>query len=554
MPSRSAAARLSTLFAAFLLSACAGSAASTATTAPRPEAAAPIAADVPSFAGETPPDSWHLLDLEADGVAGISANRAVRELLANRRPSREIVVAIIDGGVDTAHAALAPALWRNARETARNARDDDRNGYTDDINGWNFIGGADGQNVHRDTYEAVRVDVSCRRRAAAGSASALSSAERAECTRAAEYVQKERQEMTQYQRTVQQADQVLTMAVGALKTALGTDSLTDAAVAGLQPATPEVARARSIYQQLAAQGITPEVIKKAKNDVSSRLNFGLDSAFNPRPIVGDDTLNLTERGYGNPDVTGPDASHGTHVAGIVAARRSGEHAAGVSPARLMVIRAVPDGDERDKDIANAIRYAVDNGAQIINMSFGKSFSPHKAVVDAAVRYADEKGVLMVHAAGNDGANNDSSTNYPSPEYVGGGRPNLWIEVGASSWKGGNALAAAFSNYGSRTVDLFAPGVAILSTVPGGTYERNDGTSMAAPVVSGTAALLMAYCSQLSAREVKEILLTSAIRRPNQRVTEPGGEREVAFGSLSTTGGIVNAYAAVRLAQQRGRCP
>lgn len=188
------------------------------------------------------------------------------------------------------------------------------------------------------------------------------------------------------------------------------------------------------------------------------------------------------------------------------------------------------------------------------MSFGKAFSPHKAVVDAAVRYADEKGVLMVHAAGNDGENIDVNANYPSPEYVDGGRPDLWIEVGASSWQGGNALAAAFSNYGNRSVDLFAPGVAILSTVPGGTYERNDGTSMAAPVVSGTAALLMAYCSELTAREVKEILVASAIRRPGQRVTEPGGEREVAFGSLSKTGGIVNAFAAVRMAQQRGRCP
>jgi subtilisin family serine protease len=385
--------------------------------------------------------------------------------------------------------------------------------------------------------------------AAGGGSSALTAAERETCTRAWDYVVSERQDMTQMLATVRQIDQALTMITATLKTALGTDSLTDSAVAALRPASQDVARAQGVYQQLAAQGINRREIDNALKDAEGRLKFALDTAYNPRPIVGDDTSNVRERGYGNPDVMGPDASHGTHVAGIIGAVKNGAYVTGIAPnVCLMTLRTVPDGDERDKDVANAIRYAADNGARIINMSFGKAFSPHKAVVDEAVKYADSKGVLLVHAAGNDGENIDSMPNFPSPKYADGSRAQHWIEVGASSWEGGPSLAGSFSNYGSGSVDLFAPGVAVTSTVPGGGYEANDGTSMAAPVVSGVAALLMAYFPELSALDVKRILLASAVRRPNQRVVQPGGNTEVAFGTLSATGGIVNAYAAVRMAQ------
>jgi subtilisin family serine protease len=217
----------------------------------------------------------------------------------------------------------------------------------------------------------------------------------------------------------------------------------------------------------------------------------------------------------------------------------------------MMIRTVPDGDERDKDIANAIRYAVDNGANIVNMSFGKGFSPEKAAVDEAVKYADSKGVLLVHAAGNDGENLAEKPSFPTPAYIGGGKPGNWIEVGASSWKGLDSLAAPFSNYGKAQVDVFAPGVDILSTVPGGGYERESGTSMAAPVVSGVAALLMSYFPNLSAADVKRILIDSSTRYADQKVVRPGAQNgeQVTFGTLSITGGIVNAYQAIKLAEQ-----
>jgi subtilisin family serine protease len=236
---------------------------------------------------------------------------------------------------------------------------------------------------------------------------------------------------------------------------------------------------------------------------------------------------------------------------VAAIRNNGVGIDGIAPAeRVMAVRAVPDGDERDKDVANAIRYAVDHGANIISMSFGKPYSPQKAAVDEAVKYADAHGVLMVHAAGNDGEDLATNRNFPTRDYLDGGQARNWIEVGASSWKGADSLAAFFSNYGKEQVDVFAPGVDILSTVPGG-YKRESGTSMAAPVVSGLAALIMSYYPSFTAAQVKQIILQSATPHTTQQVMRPGSEtgEEVPFGSLSATGGIVNAYAAMRMAER-----
>jgi len=324
-------------------------------------------------------------------------------------------------------------------------------------------------------------------------------------------------------------------------------------VTAFQPTSQDAMQAKVMWLRLADAGITPEELEDAKKDVESKAKYGLNPAYDPRTIVGDDPANVSERKYGNSDVMGPDAKHGTHVSGIIGAVRgtSGGIDGIATNVKIMMVRTVPDGDERDKDIANAIRYAVDNGAMVINMSFGKGFSPEKAAVDEAVKYADSKGVLMVHAAGNDGENLAEKPSFPTPAYLSGGKPNNWIEVGASSWKGLDSLAAPFSNYGKAQVDVFAPGVDILSTVPGGGYERESGTSMAAPVVTGLAAMLMSYFPTLSAADVKRIILDSATRYADQKVARPGAENgeTVPFGSLSVTGGIVNAYSAVKLAEQ-----
>jgi subtilisin family serine protease len=511
---------------------------------PAPAAAAPTAPALTEA-----PRNWQFLDLAADRVPGISLRRAERELLADMRPRRTVVVAVIDGGVDTAHVGLKANLWMNPGEIA-NGRDDDANGYVDDRYGWNFIGGRDGRSVKEDGLEVTRLYARC-----TASSNGAAAPDSTTCARVRTEYEQASTESRQQLAQVRQIETVSNRVNATLRRAMGTDSLTRAKVEAFAPTAEDAVQAKTLWLRLDDAGITPTVLAEAKQALESRVNYGLNPAFDPRGIVGDDYADVNERDYGNADVMGPDAKHGSHVAGIIGGVRGTANGVdGIATnVRLMAIRTVPDGDERDKDVANAIRYAVDNGAHIINMSFGKGFSPEKAAVDAAVRYADAKGVLLVHAAGNDGADLAVSPSFPTPAYLDGGRPTNWIEVGASSWKGLDSLAASFSNYGRAQVDVFAPGVDIWSTVPDGGFEAQDGTSMAAPVVSGLAAMLMSYFPDLSATEVKQIILESATRHPDQQVARPGeGGDSVRFGELSVTGGVVNAYEAVKLARQRSR--
>lgn len=539
---------------ALVLSACARTATTTApvsTPAPPPStppATTPAPSLVPATALREAPANWHLLDLVSDGVAGISAERAMRELLANRQPQRTVVVAVIDGGVDTAHADLRDNLWKHPDEVAGNGTDDDKNGYVDDVRGWNFIGGANGRSVEHDTYEVTRLFAVC-----AGGTSPRNPIPRpstAECQRVRQDFERRRNESTMMLGQVRPIAEALNRSEEILEKAIGTDSLTEQRVSAFEPRNQDEQRAKAIWSQLVSQGATPKLIGEMIKHLEAETKYMLDTSFNPRPVVGDNYASVSERHYGNNDVMGPDASHGTHVAGIIGAvRGNGIGIDGVAPrVQIMSVRTVPNGDERDKDVANAIRYAVDNGANIINMSFGKGYSPHKQAVDEAVKYAESKGVLMVHAAGNDSKDNGTEPSFPTPVYDGGARAQLWIEVGATSWKGGDSLVAVFSNYNRDLVDVFAPGVDILSAAPGSKYERQSGTSMAAPVVSGIAAVLMSYYPQLTAADVKRIIVQSAARFGSQKVARPGDGSMVSFGSLSSTGGIVNLYNAVKMAE------
>lgn len=527
------------------------------TTAPTPApAAAPPATATPAPAtsatiaplAEAPTD-WQLLDPTTDRVPGTAARRATQELLRGRKPERTVVVAVIDGGVDTAHVALRANLWTNPREVAGNGKDDDGNGYVDDVHGWNFLGGANGENVNWDQLELTREHVRCTKLRAASSAPDTTA--KARCDGIDKEFAAKRTELQQMSAQIQMVDGMYSRSTRILGTVIPRDSLTVARVTALVPSADSVKAARDLFLRMAASGITGDALRDAKEDVNGRLEYGLNPDFNPRKVVGDNAADPSDRRYGNRDVTGPDAKHGSHVAGIIGALRDSK--AGIegiaSAVKLMVVRAVPNGDEHDKDIANAIRYAVDNGAQVINMSFGKDFSPDKPLVDAAVKYADSKGVLLIHAAGNDGENLAETPSFPTPAYVAGDRAANWIEVGAASWKGGSALAAPFSNYGKEQVDVFAPGVDILSTVPGGGFARESGTSMAAPVVSGVAALLMSYFPKLTPADVKKLILDTSTRYADVMVVRPGSQtgEKVPFGSLSRTGGVVNAYAAVKAA-------
>ena len=296
-------------------------------------------------------------------------------------------------------------------------------------------------------------------------------------------------------------------------------------------------------------------LQEAVDHFGSQVKYGFNLEYDTREIVGDNNANLAEIGYGNTDVSGQgtDNFHGTHVAGIIAAKRGNDLGIdGIADnVKIMAVRTVPDGDERDKDVANAIRYAVDNGAKIINMSFGKAYSPNKAYVDEAVQYAASKGVLLVHAAGNSGQNTDEENNFPTRKLENDVEAGNWIEVGASAWGNDDQLAASFSNYGKGSVDVFAPGVQIYSTAPNNEYKNAQGTSMASPVTTGVAALLMSYYPHLTIIDVKEIIMASSRKFDGLMVAKPGSKDEqVDFSELSVSGGIVNAYEAVKLAESR----
>ncbi len=394
-----AAVRLPLAGALFALGACAP-ARTTPTTTPSPVPARPTTpapgaplptgreTPVPAVTADEPPQDWHLLDLAADGFAGISLRRAERELLAGRRPQRSVLVAVIDGGIDTAHVDLRANLWSNPRETG--GGDGDGDGLRGDVRGWNFVGGRDGRNVNQDTYEVTRLQARC------DSGSVRGDSLKTFCPKVTAEYGETRANAEREAAQIQQIATAMDVAMRSLRQVLH-DTISVRTVRALQPTMPQLQQARDLYLRLAANGITPQAIAEAKESVENRLRYGLNTSFNPRPIVGDDYANPSERTYGNADVMGPDAKHGTHVSGIIAAVRGNDAGIdGIAPSgtRLLTIRTVPDGDERDKDIANAIRYAVDHGAHIMNMSFGKGWSPQKGVVDDAVKYAESKGVLL----------------------------------------------------------------------------------------------------------------------------------------------------------------
>ena len=519
------------------------------------DATAPDTAATRTARPDRAPQDWFHLDREARRIPGLATQTAYETVLKGRAPRDTVTVAIIDSGVDVDHEDLTATTWRNRDEVPGNAKDDDDNGYVDDVHGWNFIGGPDGQNVEADTYELTRIYVRLKADfAGVDTVAAVPPDSQAAYERYRTIKQKFQQKRQKAKRelnNVQQARDAVQFSEKVLQSHLSLDTLSRAAIDTLSTTDQEVSRARDILLYFYRQDLTPANIYEYYDHLKRKVEHNYNPEFDPRPIVEDDYTDKTERIYGNGDVTGPDASHGTHVGGIVAAARdNGIGINGVANGvRIMSVRAVPNGDERDKDVANAIRYAADNGADVINMSFGKGYSPYKRVVDDAVRYADSLGVLLVHAAGNDGENVDSTANYPTRRYEDGGEAEHWIEVGASSWNGEDELVAPFSNYGATTVDVFAPGRAIYSTVPGNKYERNDGTSMAAPMVSGVAALIMAYYPDLTAAQVRSILLETATSYADTMVTRPGGSDKVPFGQLSRTGGIVNAHAALKRADE-----
>lgn len=516
------------------------------------------------------PKGWHLLDKERDGFYGVSVNKAYEFARAKKLKSKTVLVAVIDSGVDTLHEDLKNILWVNPKEIPGNGIDDDHNGYVDDIHGWNFIGGKDGRNVKDDAQEEARVYYRFKDQfeTAGGIDSSKFSPEDMDNYRmwvkARRTVMGDGTESTVDLLILHKALSASLKSDSILQQAMGKPEYTGNDLDTFQTGNPESKSAKSLILYLFKENKIMDMTNKAfLSDFSEQVDQEEKKASakqNPpkdyrKEIVKDNESDIDDRYYGNNDVMAGDPMHGTHVSGIIGAERgNGKGMDGIADnVRIMMIRAVPNGDEHDKDIALAIRYAVDNGARVINMSFGKNLSPEKKWVDSAVRYAESKGVLLIHAAGNDNADVDTTDNFPNPNiqhstYT----ASNWITVGASSdpmaEPGFKSYTASFSNYGKDEVDVFAPGTRIYSTLPGGkNYGNLQGTSMAAPVVTGVAALILEFYPGLTPQQVKYCIEKSAVTPPG-KVIKPGTENEmVNLSDISKSGGIINAYDALKLA-------
>ena len=555
------------------------------------------------------PANWFNLDLVESGFYGISMEKAYRDILKYRKPKQKVIVAVIDGGVDTNHEDLKDVLWTNSKEIPGNGIDDDGNGYIDDVHGWNFLGSKKG-NLEFDNLELVRL-------------LRIYTPKYQSTTNLTPLDSVQREEFRLYKKMVGDFGKKYEDASNTFSVLIAINKVLDSVAKTTKKEIPVYEDIEKYKADDEVEEQVKTIIRKGSKDDGSfekfyknikdgykqydaMLKYNLNPKYDMRSeLVGDDYTNSSQRSYGNNDVKGPDALHGTHVSGIIGANRA--NSLGINGVtnnvRIMAIRVVPTGDERDKDVANGIRYAVDNGAKVINMSFGKSYKWDKKVVDEAVKYAETKGVLLVHAAGNDNQNNDVDENYPNKFYDSkeaeayklahkkpsladftpqknvpqnngmGMRPPMsrpvvvkpvpldsakyglphasnWIEVGASSYKDDDNLKADFSNYGKYTVDVFAPGFLINSTVPGNKYEELDGTSMASPVVSGLAALILTYYPDLKPVQVREIIMKSVskVAHKVKYKNEKGENIRVPFSEICVSGGIVNAYNALKLAE------
>lgn len=482
---------------------------------------------------------WSHLDLIRDSIPGMSVDRAYSELIKGVK-GQKVIVGIIDSGIDIEHPDLAPVIWTNQKEIPNNGKDDDKNGYVDDIHGWNFLGNA----IH-ENYEFIRL----LKKPNDGSED-YKRAER-------EYEEK----IMEAKAGMQQVEFFLSLEP-TIKNYLKKNSFTLEDVKAINTKDETVKEAKETLERILAVYDSLddfyEKLEPQKKYYETQIKYHFNKDFNGRKVVGDNPDDINDTKYGNNDVIGLDkeeALHGTHVAGIVAQlRHNGLGGDGIAEnVEIMALRAVPDGDEYDKDIALAIRYAVDNGAKVINGSFGKYYSPHRQWVIDAMKYAAEKDVLIVIAAGNEAYDLDTIDKFPNDSYGGDEEysDNVVI-VGALNPSYDDKLLASFTNYGKKNVDVFAPGVQIYATAPNNSYEYLRGTSMASPNVAGVAALIRSYYPNLTAAQVKQILKDSSVKPTHNVVITDGktGKKITkSFSEFSVSGGIVNAYNALIMASQ-----
>ncbi|WP_434981521.1 S8 family serine peptidase [Daejeonia sp. YH14] len=504
--------------------------------------------------------TWYHKDFAKTSVYGVNTQAAYAFLESKGLTPKSVIVGVLDSGVEVDHPGLIPNMWKNPNEVPGNGKDDDGNGYVDDVYGWNFLGGKNGD-ISVDNMEVTRV-VKKYQPIFEGTDSALNKANQAKMPEEFEMYMKSKEIFTKKSMEAKRNYEMfrkINEVIPAMVKLLNGKNLTSETVSAITPATQDEAIAKDILGRISADpsisGKSPEEVQKYMSDQMKEAldyyepqatkQYNLD--FDPRAeIVGDDYDNYDQKNYGNNHYEGPDALHGTHVAGIIAGTPQGDqiqYGVAYKVAKIMTVRAVPDGDERDKDVANAIRYAVDNGAKVLNMSFGKPVSPGKQYVWDAFKYAESKGVVLVKAAGNDNENIAEHVYYPTNfENVEDEKPfiNNMIVVGAST-NDNNSLRAGFSNYNKKMVNVFAPGEEIYSTVPDGKYKYLQGTSMASPVVAGAAAVLLAYMPELKPAQVIEALVKSS--NPARTADSNGST----FDQFSEAGGVIDVAKAAEYA-------
>ena len=485
-----------------------------------------------------------------NGDKGMQTQKGYKKI--KNRKSSTVIVAVIDSGVDIEHEDLKGKIWTNSKEIPNNNIDDDKNGFIDDMHGWNFLGNSKGENIDGATLEKTRILRDLTKKFKDVDPVTLSLKEKEEYKlyeKVKSDVQADIENYSQYLPQLEMLPLMIQNVPTMISSQIGKEKYTQADLDKWKPTTDDLKQLKQIASAILSGELSLKMVEDQKKQITDMLEFNLNVDFDERLIIGDNDDDFSDNKYGNNDVEGPDALHGTHVGGIIGAIR-GNNLGGdgvANDVQLMVLRAVPNGDENDKDIALAVRYAVDNGAKIINMSFGKGYSTHQKEVFEAFQYADSKGILLVHAAGNDNKDIDKEPNFPTSVYnFQKEKLDLFLTIGASTRVKKEMLAADFSNYGQKGVDVFAPGHEIYNSVPQSQYMKLQGTSMAAPMVAGVGALLASYFPSLSMHEIKDIILQSSTSYKGTKQHLPGTEKLVDFGTLSVTGGVVNVKNAVTM--------
>ncbi|WP_111308693.1 S8 family peptidase [Confluentibacter sediminis] len=483
--------------------------------------------------------TWGHLDLVKDTIPGMSVDKAYSEIIKNNK-GETVIVAVIDTGIDIDHEDLSDVIWTNKKEIPNNGIDDDKNGYVDDVHGWNFLGDA-----YNEQLEFVRILAS-------------KDTSNPDYARAKAEYDEEYEKYTGLKTNYEQFLQQLNAADEIVSKHLNKKDYTQEDVNNIKDEDEKLKQSVALLKYVYSLDMdSVSDFRKQLNEgieqFNDRLNYNLNLTFKGR-LNGDNPDDMSTKYYGNGNVkpSKKDESHGTHVAGIIAAERNnGKGVNGVANnVKIMSVRTVPNGDEYDKDIALAIRYAVDNGAKVINGSFGKYYSPHSDWVRDALAYASKHDVLVVKAAGNEGEDLDKKAVYPNDQVNNGPEVSeTFITVGALEPKYGANMVASFSNYGKINADVFAPGAKIYSTTPENEYDTKGGTSMAAPAVAGVAALIRSYYPKLSAAQVKKILMDSGLAIKTNVVVGGDKGNVKPFGDLSKSGKMVNAYNALIMASK-----